>query len=254
MNKILGKNGSARIARQGDDPLYRQLAEVLRGRIGQGTYPVGTLLPTEQDLCDEYGTSRFTVREALRLLAEDGLVERRQGRGTEVVSRTRHARLAHSLSSLSQLYSYAEETHLEIDRTMIVVPDDRMAYQLGRAPGRRWLLAEGVRRSAQGATICVTQVFINSDYADIAPNLKTVRGAIHLLITQQFGVEPAEVHQTITIEPASNTVAAQLAIEPGDLTVLVVRRYVGPDDRPILVALNWHRTGDFSYKQVIRPD
>ncbi|MEM1431760.1 MAG: GntR family transcriptional regulator [Pseudomonadota bacterium] len=237
-----------------EQPLYRSLATQLRARIGNGDFPVGSLLPTEQELCADYGTSRFTVREALRLLAEDGLVERRQGRGTEVVSATRQARLAQSLSSLSQLYSYAEETHLEIERTMIVVPDEAMALQLGRAPGRQWLLGEGVRRTTSGATICVTQVFINSDFAAIQPALKTLTGAIHQHITEEYGIGPAEVHQTIEVDPATNIVAAQLGVQPGDLTVLVSRRYVGPDDRPIVVSFNWHRAAEFSYKQIIRPD
>src|SRR5262245_31044202 len=57
-----------------------KLAETLQGAILAGQYPVGTALPSERDLTVEYDVSRTTVREALRILAADGLVEVRRGR------------------------------------------------------------------------------------------------------------------------------------------------------------------------------
>ena len=64
--------------------LYRQLANVLRQRILDGTMPSGTSLPTEFELSASYGVSRGTVRQALSLLSDEGLVERVPGRGTFV--------------------------------------------------------------------------------------------------------------------------------------------------------------------------
>lgn len=235
-------------------PLYRQLADDLRQAIASGESAVGSLLPTEQELCDRYETSRYTVREALRLLMQDGLVDRRQGRGTEVTSNSPRPMYAQSLSSLSQLYAYAETTELQIERVLMVVPDETMALQLGRAPGRHWLLAEGVRRTLDKATICVTQVFINTEFADLAPELRSFSGAIHVAIAERFGVETHQVHQRISLDRAEDVIAARLDLRPGDWTVLVRRRYLAEDDRPILVSLNWHRAEDFSYNQIIRRD
>lgn len=235
-------------------PLYRKVADELRAAIGVREYPVGTLLPTEQELCERFETSRYTVREALRLLAEDGLVERQQGRGTEVTSQHRRAVFAQSLSSLSQLDTYAEETVLSVDRVMTVVPDDEMAMQLGRAPGREWLLVEGVRRTLDGSTICVTRVFINTEFSELAPELKTLKSAIYVAIAERFGIEAHQVHQHISLERADNATAAQLGVTSGDWTVVVRRRYLAEDDRPILVSLNWHRGEEFSYSQIIRRD
>jgi DNA-binding GntR family transcriptional regulator len=233
-------------------PLYRRLASTLRARIEVGEYPVGTLLPTEQELCDAYGTSRFTVREALRILGEDGLVERRQGRGTEVISATGRPRVAQSLSSLAQLVSYAQETHLHIDRVMTVVPDEELALQLGRSPGRRWVLAEGVRRTLDDSVICVSRIYVSDEFESVAPELKEASGAIYQHIATRYGVEPSQVHQTITTDPASQAIAAQLGIAPGAMTIQLLRRYLAADDRPILVSINWHDAENFSYTQVIR--
>jgi GntR family transcriptional regulator len=65
-------------------PLYRQLAAELRARIYDGTYPRGSRLPAEPELIAEHRVSRVTVRLALGLLREEGLIEPSRGRGTFV--------------------------------------------------------------------------------------------------------------------------------------------------------------------------
>ena len=57
----------------------------LKDEIVKGVHPVGSRLPTEEELCQRFSVSRYTVREALRLLREDRLVSSRKGAGTTVV-------------------------------------------------------------------------------------------------------------------------------------------------------------------------
>lgn len=64
---------------------YEKLAADLRTGILDGTFPVGTMLPTEQKLCESYGVSRQTVRAALEKLTREGLIARRQGSGSKVL-------------------------------------------------------------------------------------------------------------------------------------------------------------------------
>jgi GntR family transcriptional regulator len=65
-------------------PLYEQLRLVLQDKILLGDYPVGTLLPTEKELCEAYEISRITARKALDELTRIGLIDRVQGKGTLV--------------------------------------------------------------------------------------------------------------------------------------------------------------------------
>src|SRR5690349_17362648 len=64
--------------------LHKQLTADYRERILNGDLPAGTRLPTDNELAAEYQLSRDTVRQALALLADEGLIERVQGRGTFV--------------------------------------------------------------------------------------------------------------------------------------------------------------------------
>ena len=65
---------------------YAALATVLRGRIIEGEWPPGSALPAEQTLAAEHGVALGTLRRALELMAEQGLIERIHGRGTFVRS------------------------------------------------------------------------------------------------------------------------------------------------------------------------
>lgn len=65
-------------------PQYRKLYEILRRRILEGIYSEGTLLPSENELCALHGLTRPTVRQALDSLVRDGLILKRQGKGSIV--------------------------------------------------------------------------------------------------------------------------------------------------------------------------
>lgn len=63
---------------------YLQLSRILRDRIADGTYPAGKKIPPVLDLQAEFGLSSMTVRRAVAVLAEEGLLVRVPGRGTYV--------------------------------------------------------------------------------------------------------------------------------------------------------------------------
>ena len=63
---------------------YERLADMLRDRIAAGTYARGDKLPSEMELMDESGLSRSTVRHALKVLVDEGLIRTERGRGAFV--------------------------------------------------------------------------------------------------------------------------------------------------------------------------
>lgn len=65
--------------------LYEQVVEQIKAMIGQGLYKKGDLLPSEKELIERMGVSRITVREALRLLNEAGVIETHKGKGSFVL-------------------------------------------------------------------------------------------------------------------------------------------------------------------------
>jgi GntR family transcriptional regulator len=66
---------------QSDRPIYQQIADELRERIRQGSYPPGGQLPSEGDLIQEFDVTRVTVRRGLAVLQNEGLIEVIRGKG-----------------------------------------------------------------------------------------------------------------------------------------------------------------------------
>src|ERR1700736_2518943 len=82
-----------------DDPLYLQVVRALKDEIVSGVFPIGSQLPTEEELCERFSVSRYTVREALRRLGEDRLLASRRGAGTTVVPRSASGSYVHEVTS-----------------------------------------------------------------------------------------------------------------------------------------------------------
>ncbi|WP_205407561.1 GntR family transcriptional regulator [Collinsella phocaeensis] len=73
------------ITKASEAPLYYQLYSVLKERIIDGVYAVGSILPSESDMIQEFGVSRITIRRALADLENDGYIEKRKGKGSLVL-------------------------------------------------------------------------------------------------------------------------------------------------------------------------
>ncbi|KUN79937.1 winged helix-turn-helix domain-containing protein [Streptomyces griseoruber] len=68
---------------------FQRVADDLRARMANGTYPLRSFLPSQRDLAEEYGVSRDTIQRVLRELANEGWIESRQGSGSRVVKMQR---------------------------------------------------------------------------------------------------------------------------------------------------------------------
>ena len=68
----------------GPEPLYLQIAEIVAGRIADGTYPPRRRIPSEAQIVEEFGVSRPTARAAVQRLVEQGLVVTVRGKGSYV--------------------------------------------------------------------------------------------------------------------------------------------------------------------------
>jgi GntR family transcriptional regulator len=111
----------------GGVPLHSRLESTLRGMIHDGQILMGAVLPGELELAAQLGVSRHTVRHALGVLSNEGLLRRERGRGTTVVSANPPAVIERSLSSF---YAFAWETRA------------RGATQFSRILERKTLLAD----------------------------------------------------------------------------------------------------------------
>ncbi|MGK2286578.1 GntR family transcriptional regulator [Pedomonas sp. V897] len=136
---------AAHIAELTGQPLYLQIAADLRARITSQEFAAGTYLPTEEKLCAHYQVSRFTIREALRQLQQEGLISRRRGAGTLI----RHDGAAPAPVLDPQMSACPEPAPMLLQPgrfggATTLAADERLAQRLGCAVGSRWAIRSAV--------------------------------------------------------------------------------------------------------------
>lgn len=236
-----------------DGPLYVQLARTLREEIVNGVYPIGTQLPKEELLRERFSVSRFTVREALRLLREEGLVQSRQGAGTVVVPAAPPGAYAHHVMSINDLDAFATRTRLELASIKTVKVDKRLASRIGVPPGDEWLEAVGFRY-VEDAGPPVTQIeyFINREFSAVGRLMPRHNGPIFTLIEDMFAVQIVEVHQEIGATVLSADLAEKFELAEGDPALEIVRIYSLSNGTIAQVTVNTHPAARFRHSMHMR--
>ena len=84
MSGLPGYLDRVTVDHEGKTPVYQQIAGILRGEIERGVYAPGRPIPSETQLMGRFEVARLTARKAVRVLADEGLVEVVPGRGTYV--------------------------------------------------------------------------------------------------------------------------------------------------------------------------
>jgi GntR family transcriptional regulator len=127
-------------------PKYLRIEAALRDRITSGQWPAGTALPAQRELADEFGVSIMTLRQALQLLGDGGLVDARHGSGTYVAAHYAYD-LGHLRSFADDLTAQGAKITTQLLAAHVVAPPEQVGARLGGPsevlPLRRLRLAGG---------------------------------------------------------------------------------------------------------------
>lgn len=247
-------------ARTGKQPIYRQIAGQLEQAIVDGRYPVGARLPTELELCQQFGISRFTARGAVRLLSTEGLVTRRQRVGTVVIALPGDARYSQDVTSVHDLFQYARDTELRLAYIGKIALTKALAREFAAEAGEEWIYAMGIRNDAPsdehgrkaGRPICITRLFLNPALKGIETKLRTRKTAVYALIEREYRVAIQRVEQELQGVLLGADDAANLQCEPGSPGLRILRRYYSEQGVLLEVAENIHPSDRFTYHMVLR--
>jgi GntR family transcriptional regulator len=234
-------------------PLYLQVARILKEEIVGGVYPVGSQLPTEDDLCERFSISRYTVREALRRLREDNLVSSRQGAGTIVVPPRSSDVYVHDVMSINDLLAFAIGTRFAIESIKMVSLGGKLASHTGLPSGHQWLSVCGFRHKDNlEAPLCWTEYYINREFAAVGRLLQRHSGPIFPLIEDLFGRRIEEVHQEIAAKLISPALADRLKVKMGTPALEFRRTYKMSGGEIAQVTINTHPASRFRHSMTMR--
>lgn len=208
-----GKGAAALVSASAGVPLHRQLFLVIYDEIGRGALAAGDALPTEQNLCEQFGVSRITVRRALADLAEAGLIERRHGVGSFVTEQQSPPQRDGSGSYLDELRQVEFETEVEvIEHEVRSLPRAVSERMSGRQRGLHVLRLRRERRT--GEPLLITEAWLPDEFADVLTPQALAVTPLHLLI-HEVGVAIELLQHELTAEIAGPRNATLLAVPIG---------------------------------------
>ncbi|MEU6477372.1 GntR family transcriptional regulator [Streptomyces sp. NPDC047017] len=208
----------------------RQVAEVLRRQIASGAFPSGTL-PDERLLITDFAVSRNTVREALGLLRDEGVVERRQGVGTVIVRRP----LEHTLQRLTGLAETLEPHGPVTNRVRAagpVRPPGEVARRLGVPEGGQVVYIERVRL-LDGVPLSLDLTYLVADIGEPLLGADLAGRDLFGLIEESTGGRLGSASVTVHAVSGDAHTCGLLEVPAGSALFAIERLTRLPDGRPV---------------------
>lgn len=229
-------------------PLYAAVEKALKDEISLGVYRKGDLIPTEHDLSRQLQVSRQTVREAIRRLADAGLVSRHRGIGTRVNGTGEGARYTYPAGSLDDIVEQAREMPLRVDVATVIHARGHLAAFLRCRQGTTWLHVRGLRyHEGDTVPLAMSELYIRNRFPGLKAKLLNLAGPVHALLETHYGEIIEQVEQEIRSITAAEDVARVLNLIPGSAALEIRRRFIGKAGRLILFGHAVYPADRFSY-------
>ncbi|RZT36700.1 GntR family transcriptional regulator [Cupriavidus agavae] len=233
-------------------PRYLALARSLRAEIESGKYAVGSKLPTEMELCKQFGASRHTVRAAIERLVRLELIKRTPRIGTVVTATQARRGYELAVGQVGDLLQYAASTRMHVLSRELREVDGDADPVLAPYLGQHWLVIRGVRTGDDAATpICYNEVWVHPDYRGVRGTEQDIEASVFHLIEQQFNVAVSRIEQVIHAAALPAPVATLLKVPAGTAGLWINRQYRGAGGELIEMALSVHPADRFSYRMVL---
>lgn len=218
-------------------PIWKSIYSALSSDIADGRYGSGDKLPTEAQLSSRFGVNRHTVRHALKVMAEEGLVLARRGAGVFVAQRPTEYQIGRRVRFHQNLEAAGRMPAKEVLllETRKANPRETEALQL---IGSKVHVYEGLSLSDGQPIGVFRSVFPADRFPNLLENLEKARSVTKAL--QEHGVTDFTRSQTsLTAKTASATIALHLRLSEGAPILRAVSINVDPEGRPIEYGRTW---------------
>jgi len=210
---------------------YRRAYNALKEQILSHRLAGGQRLPCERELCREHGVSRITIRHALRLLEQDGLIRRRRGSGTFVRSLRAGKLPILNADFTGSMRSYAPNLERRVLCRRETSLPPRIAELLDRPEGQ-CLYAERLD-VLEGKPVAYDRAYIPAELAGRIDEAMLVRVDFLQAWAQAEGLTISHGSQSVEAVAAGEDDALRLAISPGQPLLLATDVIYGPSSRAL---------------------
>lgn len=222
----------------------------IANKIIHGVYPTGTFLPSENQLCDLYNTSRETIRKALSALLEQGFIQKIQGKGSIVLDLSRFVFPVSGITSFKELN---QTQNMRAETRVLKLEDSIVPTQLFNFESATDIPATFIERLrvVNGEPVVIDRDYIVKDVIDEVP-MNVASDSLYSYFEDTLGLEISYATKTITVETPSHQ-EQQLLDLPFHKDVVVVRSETYLADTTLFqFTESIHRADKFSFADFAR--
>lgn len=210
-------------------PVYFRLAEDIKQQVLSGKLKPGDVLPTEAQLCEQYGISRMTARQGLKLLAEEGLIESFRGKGSFVT----HPKFNELVLELpDSQYNSINDSNMRLLGAEVISADTNIASVLKLRPGSK------VIRFRKLYTVNEEPIALDTRYIIYRKGQPVVEQEIHYAAFPKFvarhtGLVSIRNQVTFSAMLTDQGIAQELEMEVGKPALKIEQLVFGAQDQPL---------------------
>ncbi|MDM0116025.1 GntR family transcriptional regulator [Variovorax sp. J22R133] len=231
----------------GQQPLYAALAGILSRDIRGGKHQPASVFPSEKELTERYGVSRQTVRQALRVLRDQGLISSHPGIGTIVRDAAQGRDRFNAVNSTEELLQFVGDTEMHAVSRREILVDAELAARLDCEPGS--LLSEvAFLRKTPGAELPMSYVliYVHPRYAAAQETPLVSSSPIYQNIERMFGVRVHEIRQDVTATLLDDKLAKVLEAMPGEAALQMTRYFYDENKTLIQVSISYYPSSRYT--------
>lgn len=216
-------------------PLYEQLMIAIRNDILSGVYTLGEKMPNETELGEHYGVSRITVRRAVEELEKEGMLERKQGKGTFI----KHSKIENKMDSIlgftDTLTRMGRKAGRVIHSKKIVPAEEWIANLLQIKLGSPIIELKRTMYDENQPVLYDECYYPCERFPGMLDKIKEDVSTYHLM-KEVYGVPLPRAQKRFNVEIADVTICQYLNCSPGDPLFSILKLTFDNKDIPVQIS------------------
>jgi GntR family transcriptional regulator len=233
------------IDREDHQKLYSQLYEILKHKIESNEWPVGSQIPTEDELCKMFGVSRATVRTAVLELVRHGYLKRQQGKGTFIFRST----VSEGLTMLTNFRELLFEEGLSYATTLlartVMMPIDDLDVKLN-IPRDKHIIYIKRLRTIHNEPVLIQESYIPYHLCPLLLEEDIVQESLSELLEKKYGIKISRIKNFLEITYLNADEARLIGLAEGAAAILL-NQYFYSGDTLVMYTRSIKRTDKFKF-------
>ena len=201
-------------------PLYKQIENHVMDCIHNSIYPQGMVIPSEEEFCNMFHTSRMTVRKAIDSLAAKGIVHRIKGKGT-FVNKFNIEKTMNSVTGWRETMQAAgHTTKSKVLKFTSESCDEDVARNLNIVPGSKVYVLERLRY-ADDMPVLIEKAYLNAVFFKDFLSHEFLEDSLYEVMEREYDIRLSHVYQKLHTEKITGKYA-QLLFDKDEETAMVM--------------------------------